>query len=142
MTYKLIAGFVLLIGTFFFGYHQGRLALEVKDEKAVITQERHNEETQKIEDSTIAIEAKTYEDAILQPVAAPVVRLCTNSRALPAPRPAATEAHGEAPGRASDQPDLIQGPDIGRPLVAIGHDADAQIAGLQDYITRVCLSAN
>jgi len=35
---------------------------------------------------------------------------------------------------------LSRGPDIGRPLVTIGHTADAQIAGLQDYITRVCLA--
>lgn len=142
MSSTAIAWLVTLVAAFLFGYHQGRLGIEVHDAREVIKQVAHNESAQKIEDSTIAIEAKAYDDLLLEPVPAPVVRLCTNARAVPASRPAALAAHAEAPGREPDQPDLIQGPDIGRPLVTAGRDADAQIAGLQDYITRVCLSAN
>ena len=89
--------------------------------------------------ATINAEAKTYAAAQIDPIAAPVVSVCHYT---PAAVPRATVAgslpHGAPNLPAPSPPAAVPGPDIGRPLVSIGHTADAQVAGLQDYIEHVC----
>jgi hypothetical protein len=64
------------------------------------------------------------------------VRVC---RYTPVAAPQARAArHVPDASRPDRSPDPVSGPDVGPNLVQVGHVADAQIAGLQDYITRVC----
>ena len=106
--------------------------IEVKDAAAEATA---TAETQK--------EMSDYAQATSQPVTtAPVVRVCAPAKpsgagkVLPAaPAAGATDAGADVPGAA--QPDSV-GSDIGEPIEEIGRKADAQVAGLIDYVTKVC----
>jgi hypothetical protein len=139
VTVKAVLILVAVLACFAAGYYLRDLQDTTHTQAAVIKQTAANQKTEARDDGTIAIEEKAYDDAILQPVAAPVVRLCVASAAAvsqttaPAGRP-----HATAAGGAEHQPDFVQGPDIGRPLVTAGRDADALIAGLQDYVAKVC----
>ena len=103
-------------------------AAEVKEEK------QHAVDT-----GTVQREGTTYAAQIAAPVIrAPIIRLCPEIPRSPVPAAAGAgpEDHAQAPGGEGDQ---------GRPttwdstpVVRAGRDADAQIAGLQDYILNVC----
>jgi hypothetical protein len=136
---------LLLIGAFGAGWHFGGQAPKLAAAKQELKQEAAEDTKRTTDQTTVAQEAKTYEAATdpLAPLPAPVVRLCYNSTtpAVPSAHPAGPGAHGPVPvpdagGGDSHLPTYVQWNT--RPLVQIGRNADAQVAGLQDYITRVC----
>ena len=138
MTAKLIGIGVALVLAFLGGLYVGHLAPELKDAKAEVKQISQNQ-TQEATDATrINVEAKTYAAHELDPIAAPVVRVLY--AAGPAVPRAAAAGPQLAPAclSAASTPAAVPGPDIGRPLVQIGHDADAQVEALWDYIDHVC----
>lgn len=124
------------------GWHFGRQGLEVKQQKAEIAQERAQDKKRSTDRGTIAQEGKTYENAGLDPLPSPVVRLCYSPAAAPVPgsRAPGLAPHAAASSRSADPVPDTPGPNIGPTLVRTGHVADAQVIGLQDYITRVCLA--
>lgn len=94
-------------------------------------------------------EARTYAAAIAAPVVAPVhltFRVCEPAGAgsLPEAATAGSDAHGAGDVPGSDHAGALPGAagggrDVGPGLQKVGQSADAQVAGLQDYIRRVCL---
>lgn len=95
------------------------------------------------DEGTVQKEGKDFETAKTEPIApAPVITLgvCPDvHHKASTTAPAASSGHnGEAPLRADDTglPTTVQWNT--EPVVRAGHDADAQITGLQDYITTVC----
>jgi hypothetical protein len=86
----------------------------------------------------IISEVRTYVKKVAVPVTdAPHVLVCN---AAPARRPVQPAA---GPGPVADAgPAVREAPprDIGAPVVTVGRDADALVAGLQTYISRVCLA--
>lgn len=140
--WAVIAAIALLAGTFWAGTHFGGegqalkcAAAEVHTEVQAQTKERHDT-------VTIAQEAKTYETATdpLTPIDAPVARVCyySTAPAVPSTHPAGPRIDAALPQRGPDPVSAVPGPDIGSPLVRVGHVNDAKVAGLQDYITHVC----
>lgn len=88
-------------------------------------------------------EGKTFETAKTEPIApAPVITLgvcpTLHHKAGPSSATAGSGAHGEAEVRGEDQglPAVVRWDT--EPVVRAGHDADAQVKGLQDYILNVC----
>jgi hypothetical protein len=132
----ILLGLALAFGA---GYHFGGLAPKLAAAKTELKQEAASQAKDAKDEAIIAREAKTYEAATdpLLPIAAPVVRVCYYTPVSSA-KPPGSGTDAAAPVRAANPPDPVPGPDIGRPLVQIGHNADAQIAGLQDYIEHVC----
>jgi hypothetical protein len=142
-VYGAIGGILLLVADFFAGYHFGGLAPKLATANTVIKQEAAEQAKDTKDQATVAQEAKTYEaatDPALDPIAAPRVSMCyyAPSPTLPSTNTSGSGAHASAPVPAAAAPDPVPGPDIGRPIVQVGHDANAQVAGLQDYIERVC----
>lgn len=140
-VYGAAGGIVLLVLVFFGGYHFGALAPKLAAAKTELKEEAAAEVKDTKDQATVAQEAKTYEaatDPALDPVAAPRVSMCYYAPALPSANPAGSGAHASAPIPEPATQPAVPGPDIGRPIVQIGHDADAQVAGLQDYISHVC----
>ena len=88
----------------------------------------------------------TYADAIHQPVVAPVYRVqpqsCSSSarQVLPASSPG--PAVGGASEHGAENPGQPPATWDSAPVVQAGHDADAQINGLLDYIERECKPKN
>jgi hypothetical protein len=142
-VYGAAGAIVLLVAVFFGGYHFGKLAPQLAAAKTELKQEAAAQVTETKDNAIVAQEAKTYEaatDPALDPVAAPRVSMCYYAPLTPMLRsaPAGSGVNASAPVRAADPEPPVPGPDIGRPLVQTGHDANAQVAGLQDYITKVC----
>lgn len=140
--YAALGAIAYSVAVFFGGYHFGTLAPKLAAAKTEIKQEAAEQKKDTADRTTVEKEAKTYEAATdpLQPIAAPTVRVCYYA---PLPTVPSTHAAGSGvnagpPVRAANPPDPVPGPDIGRPLVQIGHNADAQLAGLRDYIEHVC----
>jgi hypothetical protein len=103
-------------------------AAEVKEEK------QHSADV-----GTVQKEGTTYAVTIAAPVLpAPIIRLCPDLHVPPLQASAVggPETHAEAADRGEDsgQPATWDS----TPVVRAGRDADAQIAGLQDYILKVC----
>lgn len=142
MSVKTIASLVALVLAFLAGWHFGRQGLELKDSKAEVKQAAAVQAKQTTDQKTVATEAKTYEAATdpLAPLPAPIVRMCDYRAptAVPSPHPAGPGAHAPAAVRTADPPVPAVVEWHTEPLVRDGHNADAQIAGLQDYIARVC----
>jgi len=137
---KWIALGVAVIAAFLAGWHFGRQGLELKDAKTEVKQEAAQDTKRRTDEGTVAQEAKTYEAATdpLAPLAAPIVRMCDYSTPVPTAHPAGSGAH-EAPAlRAADPPVPAVTLWHTEPLVRDGHNADAQVVGLQDYIAHVC----
>ena len=139
---KWIGGAVAIALYSWFWFHMGGESTRLK----VATQEVHQEVIQQTKDNhdraTVAQEAQVYEKATdpLQPIAAPVVRMCITPTAarLPSPHPAGPRTDAPTPSRSADPPVPTIVEWNTEPLVRAGHDSDAQVAGLQDYITHVC----
>lgn len=144
ILYGVIAALALAIGAFFFGYHQGGLSCQLKDARTVVKETDQNLKSAAADAVTVNQEAKTYAAAPLDPIAAPVVRVCryTPADRVPAAATAGSLADGSPSVRGTPAPDphLSAGPDIGEPVVREGHIANAQVIGLQDYIARICLA--
>ena len=114
-------------------YRQGVAATVAADARVLAMKEKTD---------TVAIsqEGKEYAKAVSTAIAgAPIISVCIDPPRPVLPRPAR---------RSPDAPAIVRSPDPSVPtkprewdtrtVVQIGHDADAQIAGLQDYIERVC----
>jgi len=140
MTVKVILALVLAIALFAGGFYVGRLQPQLAAAKATIKRNAENTEQEQTDATRINLEAKQLAAAALDPIAAPVVRVLYGPPAACVPRtPASRPLPDAAPAVPAPGPaNSLPGPDIGRPLVSVGHEADAQVAGLQDYITYVC----
>jgi hypothetical protein len=138
VTVKVILIAIAALVLFFAGFYVGRLAPKLADAKAEVKQLTQNQHQESTDVTRINAEAKSWADHQLDPVAAPVVRLCIPPPAAVSRAAATRLIAPPAPLRAVNAPDLVPGPDIGRPLVQLGHDADAQIDALWDYIDHVC----
>lgn len=140
MTAKAIGILVGLVAAFLFGYHFGGLAPKLAAARAEVHQESLNDAKRTTDQTTVAGEARTYEAAELAPVSAPVVRVCLYTPVSPVSGAYAARPRTDAPvpSRSADPVPLQAGPDIGPPLVRVGHVTDAQVAGLQHYIEHVC----
>jgi len=134
----LILGACLVIGL----EHRGAQKCLAADAKLDQQAQVHNAAVDAVNTEIIQQEARDYAEALSRPVLRPIsVSLCDRSAASRPMRRA------EAAGRAVDEGAGLPRPDnpapvsdrtVGPELQAIGRDADAQIAGLQDYIRRVC----
>ena len=140
MTLKAVLILLLAVLLVLLGYWVRGLQCTAGTDKAIIKQVAQNQQTEKHDDGTIAIEEKALDDATLQPVAAPVVRLCYTAppRAVLPARPPGAEPHAPASNASRAAVPVDPGPDIGPALVSVGRYADAQVIELQDYITKVC----
>jgi hypothetical protein len=120
-------GLFLLIGSFGAGWHFGGQSGKLADTRAVATQEAGVIKQAATDTTTINAEAKVYAAAQVDPIAAPVVRVCLYTPAQPVSRTAAAGsiAHAAAELPAPGPQPAVPGPDIGGPLV-------------QDYIEHVC----
>jgi hypothetical protein len=136
------AGAILLVLllTFAGGFYVGRVGLEKDDARATVRRDAQNVRQEALDATRINQEAKRLADSELDPIAAPVVRLqylaptaCVLRAPTPGPLP-----HGTPVLPAASPVGPVPGPDVGRPLVQIGHACDAQVAGLEDYIEHVC----
>lgn len=131
----------VFIGWSWVCYHQGGLGCRLSSANATAKQEATQIKQETSDAATINAEAKAFEDHALDPVPAPVVRMCIPAAGAAVREPAAAGpgAHAAAAVPAARAPDLVPGPDIGRPSLQVDHDADLQVSLLQDYITKVCL---
>lgn len=133
---------VLLV--FFAGYHVGGLAPKLSNAKAEIKTALAAQQQTHTDETTIAQEAKAYEDARLAPIAAPAVRVCEYSPAGAVRSPAAAGSGAHAPAavdRTTEVP-AVPGPDIGPGLMRAAAIATAQVTALQDYVAKVCLAGD
>lgn len=134
------AGALVLMGVFGLGYHFGSEACRLDDAKATVSEMARNQKQESTDVQRINAEATQLGQAVLDPLPAPVVRVCLYTPAItvpgaPTPGP---ESHAAPASRGADPLPARAGPDIGEPLVRVGHDSDAQVIALQDYITHVC----
>lgn len=138
--YAALGAIAYSVAVFFGGYHFGTLAPKLAEAKTELKQDAAEQKKDTTDQATVAQEAKTYEaatDPALAPVSAPHVSVCYYAPLVQS-HATGSGVNAGPPVRAPDRPDPVPGPDIGRPLVQISHNADAQIAGLQDYIAKVC----
>jgi hypothetical protein len=137
---KGIAILVLAIGLFAGGFYVGRMKPALAAAQATVKRDAQNFKQETTDATRINAEAKQFAQAPLDPIVAPVVRVQYREAAACVPRAATagSGAHDTAAVPAPGVVDSVSGPDIGRPLVLVGHVADAQVAGLQDYINHVC----
>jgi hypothetical protein len=140
---KWIAGAVLLVLYSAFWYHLGGEGTRLKVANTEVRQATAEQRKETKDEATVAEEAKRFEtatDPALTPVAAPLVRLChfTPVATVSSANAAGSGTDASAPVRAAPAEDSVPGPDIGGPIVQVGHNADAQVAGLQHYIEHVC----
>ena len=136
---KYIVGVIVILGAFLLGYHQGGQSVKLTDAKAAVKQQAANDAKRQDDLKEIEIERSAYAQSRIDPVPAPVVRLCKYTATGPVPKAAAAAgaAHAAAGNGGADP---LPGPDIGSYLVLGAHRCDAQVKGLQDYITRICLA--
>lgn len=136
------AGAIVLLAVLLFagGFYVGRMKPALAAAQATVRRDAQNERQETTDAERINAEARRVEAAPLDPIAAPVVRVQYGAPTACVPRatPAGPVAHGAAGVPAPGPVDPLPGPDIGRPLVLVGHEADAQVAALQDYINHVC----
>jgi hypothetical protein len=140
MTVKAIAALVVALILFGGGFYVGRLEPQLSAAKATIKRDDQNVKQETTDAARINLEAKQFEQAPLDPIVAPLVRVQYREAAACVPRAPAARPGADAAAAvpAPSVVDSVSGPDIGRPLVLVGHVCDAQVAGLQDYITHVC----
>lgn len=143
MTVKVIAAVLVVLIAFGAGVYVGRLAPQLADAKAIIKNDAQNQKQESSDVQRINQEAVAFHDASLDPIPAPVVRVQYLAPTACVPgAPAARPSAPSAPLPGGHPPDPLPPPgpvDIGEPLVRIGHDADAQVDQLLDYIDTVCL---
>jgi hypothetical protein len=140
LTVKVILIVVAVLALFFGGFYVGRLQPQLAAAKATIKRDAQNVKQESTDATRINAEAKAFKDASLDPIPAPVVRVQYRAAAACVSRATAAGPGADAaPAVSTGGPvDSVPGPDIGRPLVLVGHTADSQIAQLQDYINHVC----
>jgi hypothetical protein len=143
LLFEILAVGLALVAGVAYERHEGAKGCEQADTKAATTQALKVAGEAGAATEIVKHEEQNYVEAITRPVVdAPVVRVCP---AAPTPHPsavlratsAATVDHAapEVPAAIAPNP---PGRDIGAPVESVGHDADAQVAALQDYVKRVC----
>ncbi|SRR6266404_3686015 len=136
----LLGVFILVI--FGFAWHERHIGAQKclqNVDKANAIEESKQATQYTADQGTVSNEGKTYEAAKTAPVApAPVVRLCPRlpRQAVQATPDAGSTTDGKASGGREASPGVTAWDTTA--LVKAGRDADAQIAGLQDYILQVC----
>jgi hypothetical protein len=124
--------------------HRGAQKCLAADAKLDHAAEVHNTAVEAVNTEIIEQEARAYADALSQPVRHPInVSLCDRSApGRPVRRPEAAPGRVDATAgiREPDHATSVSDQTVGPELQAVGRDADAQVAGLQDYIRRVCPS--
>lgn len=127
-----------------FAWHErgvGAVKCLQADATATAVQEAHNVAVQAQGTTTVYQEASDYHEAVSAPIARPVrLRLCQPSVARPVSdsTPARSDRDGTATLRGADHSDSMPNEPGGPELQAVGRDANAQIAELQDYVRKVC----
>lgn len=135
----LIAAFYVLSSWFW--YHQGGLAPKLAEAKAEIKVDQQQDAKRVTDTKTVAQEAKAYDDAKAadpDPAELPDVRVCYYKAAPNVPSRGPARPGPDAPPALRQGPTQDPGPDIAPAIVHTGNVANAQVAGLQDYINRVC----
>lgn len=132
---------ILLFGIGVYLEHRGAASCIAADKVQVAVQAAHKASVEAVDAVIVTQEKQTYDQAVDRPLVRPIsLSLCN---ATPAVVPAAA-----APGRqpdaapasaAIDREPVVSSATLGPGLQRTGQQADAQIAGLQDYINRVCL---
>ena len=135
IAYGLILA-MLVIGVPWYFEHRGAKECKAEDKTAVTKQEAHNVDVAKTDTATNVKIEDTLHEAQIAPIATPVVRLCYY-KANPVPNPTPTAGGSNVAPSVREEP--VAGPDIGRPILIQGRNADAEITGLQTYIKNVCL---
>lgn len=131
-------------GVMLYDHHErgiGAVKCEATIQKADEAQEVHNAATQARDSTVVQQEAKDYASAVAAPVIRPVrVFISPPTIAIMPTAPVTGPGSDAAPAHGSaDNSGPVPPQSFGPELQAIGHDADAQIAGLQDYINKVCI---
>lgn len=131
---------VLLV--FCLGFHFGGVGPKLAAAQALEKLQAAEQKKTDVDETTIANEAKAYEAASIDPIPAPIVRLCYAAPTATVPDASTAGPRAHAPvSSAGANPVLGQtGPDIGPALLRTAHLADAQVTELQDYIHKVCLA--
>lgn len=145
MTYKAIGILMAALALFGAGFYVGRLGIEVRDDKQVIANQAQDAKLTTTNAAIISQEGKTYAKAVAAAVTAPdpapavvcVRRYAVQANAAAAPR-VEPDVGGGLPG--GDYRPVQPITDIGGPAAAIGARAVAKVAGLHDYIERICLA--
>lgn len=137
LALEIVAGVVLVIATVLYLEHRGAAACKAADVEAVTKQETINEAKESKAIIEITDEDKTYHEAVTAPVDAPVVRVCRNQASPVLPTTTSPSGPNVQPPIRTE---LIEGPDIGKPILTEGRNADAQVKALQEYVTKVCLA--
>lgn len=131
---------IVIIGFAWHERHVGAQKCLQADAQATQAAQAHNAAVLAQGTTTVYQEASTYHEAIAAPIARPVrLRVCQPpaASAVPGSTAAGSLSDGAAPLPGSGDSTPVQR-DIGPQLQAVGRDADAQIAELQDYVRRVC----
>jgi hypothetical protein len=132
-----------LLGGVAYERHAGAQSCVLAQTKLALKQEAQNTADASAAAVQVQREVTDHAQAVAAPVRAPVVRVCP---AAQPPHPGGVlQTPAAAPG--ADAPAPVSDPaqsdprgrDIGTPIEKVGQAADAQIAGLEDYITNVCL---
>lgn len=130
---------VMAVSGFFYIEHLGAQKCLRNVEKANVVEERKEDKQHAADVITVQHEGQTLEAIKAAPIApAPVVRLCPKLHSQTVQGSSAARSSPDAVppsgGDNSSQPTLWDS----TPVAKAGRDADAQIRGLQDYITNVC----
>ena len=132
-------------GVALYNHHERDIGAQkcVAEVQATNTQvEIHNAAVEASDSEIIKQEATNYAAATTAPVLKPV-RVYIHVAPppdVPSPPAARPSADASPTDGGSDHGGPVPTQSFGPELQAIGHDADAQIAGLQDYISKVCLA--
>lgn len=132
---------ILLFGLGVYLEHRGASACISADKVQVAAQAAHKASVEAVDAVIVTQEKQIYDQAVDRPLVRPIsISLCGPT---PATLPAAP-APGRKPDAATTSAEVHREPvvpsaTLGPGLQRTGQQADAQIAGLQDYINRVCL---
>jgi hypothetical protein len=140
MAIEVLGALFLVWGTVLYLEHRGAAACVAADASAITKQEAHNAAQAASDTKEINQEASTYHEALAAPADPTPALVCVRKYAAPRPVSETATAGPRADGPAQ-LPKANSGSfDPGPKLTPIGQEADARVAALQDYITRVCLA--
>lgn len=127
----------LLAGSGFIG---GVRYVRGQEARAIVKEVKKEEAQHDRDVGTVVAEGSTYDRETSAPLntPAPSIRVCPAPRKVPPASPAGPKVDAAGPLRGDDTqiaPAIVWD---STPTVVAGRDADAQVAGLQDYIVRVC----
>jgi hypothetical protein len=135
-----LAFILLFIGYSWYERHKGASECLGNVAKANAVEQKKENIQHTADVGVVQREGQKYVETIGAPltIAAPVIRLCPalSGETVSATASAGPEAHAEASVRGGDTEQSTFWDST--PVVKAGRDANAQIAGLQEYITKVC----